>query len=83
MRILSLAVLGHILSALALPTTILMGYTDYFLYEVSMEDFMGAHLRGEGKIAGLDWWWDGCSAAPDRPFGFDCTYVYHCQEHIF
>jgi hypothetical protein len=37
MPIVLLAVLSHVLGILAMPTTILMGYTDYFLYEVSME----------------------------------------------
>jgi len=73
MRIHFIAFWIHFLGVLATPTTILMGYTDYFLFEVPMQDFMLAHTREEGTVAGIDWWWDGCSVAPDRPFGFECT----------
>ena len=72
MRIVLIAVWIHVLSVLATPTTILMGYTDYFLFDVSLQEFVLAHTREEGAVAGIDWWWDGCWVAPDKPFGFEC-----------
>jgi hypothetical protein len=55
-RIVLLAVLSHILGILAMPTTILMGYTDYVIHELFMEEFMVAHTRQEGTVVGLDRW---------------------------
>ncbi|KAH6123780.1 hypothetical protein HBI69_049000 [Parastagonospora nodorum] len=80
MRIVPIAVWIHVLSVLATPTTILMGYTDYFLFDVSLQEFVLAHTREEGAVAGIDWWWDGCWVAPDKPFGFE--YRKHIDDNF-
>ena len=53
--------------------------TDRLLFNVSMSEFLSA--RQAQQPAGLDWSSDGCSSAPDNPFGFD--FAPGCYRHDF
>lgn len=53
--------------------------TDRLLFEASIGDFLAA--RDAQSPAGLDWSTDGCTSAPDDPFGFD--FLPSCYRHDF
>jgi hypothetical protein len=53
--------------------------TDYYLFELSLEDFLAVAAVKEGEALGLDWANDGCSSAPDTPFDFDCITTVPCM----
>src|SRR5699024_6424531 len=54
--------------------------TDEHLFEQPLDEF--AATRHQAPHADqLDWTSDGCSAAPDEPFGFD--FSTSCQRHDF
>jgi hypothetical protein len=76
MYISSLALLGLATSAIAasIPPVAdsLITSTDYYLFQLSLDEFLAIAAVKEGEALGLDWANDGCSSAPDTPFDFDC-----------
>lgn len=53
--------------------------TDRLLFRVSLSEFIAAHNAQSPPE--LDWSTDGCSNAPDNPFGFD--FAPACWRHDF
>ncbi|TCP41109.1 phospholipase A2-like protein [Tamaricihabitans halophyticus] len=54
--------------------------TDRYLFQLSLAEF-GQVRASTPRPAELDWSSDGCSAAPDNPFGFQFTPA--CHRHDF
>ena len=53
--------------------------TDRLLFSVSLSEFLAA--RDARSPPGLDWSSNGCTSAPDNPFGFDFEPA--CWRHDF
>lgn len=47
--------------------------TDKFLFDISLNEFINVRNRGEYKDK-LEWKSNGCSMAPDKPFGYNCAF---------
>jgi hypothetical protein len=66
--------------AAALDPAELRAVTDQYLFSTSLGGFQT--VRGQAPHSGqLDWSSDGCSNAPDNPFGFN--FVRACYRHDF
>jgi hypothetical protein len=64
----------------ALDPAQLRAVTDQYIFSTSLSAFQT--LRAQQPYADqLNWTSDGCSAAPDNPFGFD--FVRACHRHDF
>lgn len=83
MRSCFVAVLAVISSAAAVPTAVvtahqttlalsLLDATDYYLFNLTIDQFMTTRKIEDRRPLGLNWTSNGCSSAPDDPFGFDC-----------
>jgi hypothetical protein len=83
MLFLAAAWLGLVSSAIAIPIDMITlpdvkpaftveQATDYYLYNVTMDAFVAARIVRSGTDLGLNWTSNGCSVAPNDPFGFDC-----------
>jgi hypothetical protein len=81
----SIAVAGTVLAgtataSAALDPTRLRQVTDQYVYSTGLNPFQT--VRAQRPYADqLDWTSDGCSSAPDNPFGFD--FVKGCYRHDF
>jgi hypothetical protein len=76
----SLVVSGTGTAAAALGPTQLARTTDRYLHKASLVGFQRARAQ-RPYARQLDWSSDGCSNAPDNPFGFNL--VRACQRHDF
>jgi hypothetical protein len=83
MLFLAAAWLGLVSSAIAIPIDMVTlpdvkpaftveQATDYYLYNVTMDAFVAARIVRSGTDLSLNWTSNGCSVAPNDPFGFDC-----------
>ena len=54
--------------------------TDRLLYSVTMEDFQ-EEKHSPNHSVDLDWRDNGCTSAPDKPFGYN--FLPSCQRHDF
>ncbi|KAF2819077.1 hypothetical protein CC86DRAFT_243438, partial [Ophiobolus disseminans] len=55
--------------------------TDHYLFNVTIDQFIAARNAQDGTSMGLNWTSNGCSVAPDDPFGFD--FLKACTRHDF
>jgi hypothetical protein len=49
--------------------------TDSYMFDISIAEFIDNRNAKTGP-AELDWSSNGCTASPDNPFGFDCTFCH-------
>lgn len=71
---------GASTASAALDPTQLRQVTDQYIYSTSLNGFQT--VRAQRPYADqLDWASDGCTSAPDNPFGFD--FVKACYRHDF
>jgi len=47
--------------------------TDTYMFDISIAEFI-ANRNGKVGPPELNWESNGCTASPDNPFGFDCTF---------
>ena len=75
------AFLGFASLAIAAPAQIitrqtsLEQVTDSYVFDISIAEFIDNRNAKTGP-AELDWSSNGCTASPDNPFGFDCTFCH-------
>ena len=48
--------------------------TDSYMFDISIAEFI-ANRNGKVGPPELNWESNGCTASPDNPFGFDCTFL--------
>jgi len=49
--------------------------TDTYMFDISIAEFI-ANRNGKVGPPELNWESNGCTASPDNPFGFDCTFSF-------
>jgi hypothetical protein len=61
-------------SPLVLRQASLEQVTDSYVFDISIGEFIANRDAKTGPTE-LDWSSNGCTASPDNPFGFDCTFI--------
>ncbi|KAG5978015.1 hypothetical protein E4U55_006415 [Claviceps digitariae] len=68
-----------LLTAATAAADMVFDQTDHLMFDILLPDFV-TH-RDQRIPSWLDWWSDGCTDAPDNPFGF--RYTPACWRHDF
>ncbi|KAF1920701.1 prokaryotic phospholipase A2-domain-containing protein [Ampelomyces quisqualis] len=63
------------------PSVAAMKNTDYYIFNMTLPEFLAVAAVKEGEDLGLDWSNNGCSSAPETPFDFD--FHNSCVRHDF
>lgn len=75
------ALLGFASLAVSVPAQLaerqgtLEQITDTYMFDISIAEFI-ANRDGKVGPPELNWESNGCTASPDNPFGFDCTFSF-------